>query len=385
MPATRSTASCQRSCSGLPPAAPVARMCANGRPGGSTALPADAIPGQQTVADDSVLAPGGGHMRIRSTGLTLFAGLSILVAACSSGAASTAPSAAAPSTAAHPRRGAVGRGVDGAVRGRRRSPTSDLKIGVVTDVGTVNDKNFNEYTLRGRPAGRRLDRRHRRRPVVVPTAPCRLRAAPPGVRRPGLQHHRRRSASTWPPRPAKLAKANPDIWFIGVDHDAAASTRRATVDSDVRGLLGRPRRRCSRTTSRINYQEDQAGYLAGIVAASASKSGIIGAIGGVAICGPCVRYIQGYELGAKSVNPDIKVEVACVSDSDFVKALRRPGRRQDLRRAVHQAEPGHRRRVPGRRPDRQRRHRRRLRGRHQRHRRRRRPVPVLSGLAGRAS
>ncbi len=78
---------------------------------------------------------------------------------------------------------------------------------------------------------------------------------------------------------------------------------------------------CCRTTSRINYPEDQAGYLAGIVAASATKSGIIGAIGGVALCGPCIRYIQGYELGAKSVNPDIKVKVAWVTASDFVKGF----------------------------------------------------------------
>ena len=74
---------------------------------------------------------------------------------------------------------------------------------------------------------------------------------------------------------------------------------------------------CSRTTSRINYAEDQAGYLAGIVAAKATKSNIIGAIGGVSLCGPCVRYMQGYALGAKSVNPDIKVKTAFVSASDF--------------------------------------------------------------------
>src|SRR5260370_22827817 len=67
----------------------------------------------------------------------------------------------------------------------------------------------------------------------------------------------------------------------------------------------------------INYAEDQAGYLAGIVAASATKSNVIGAVGGVSLCGPCIRYMQGYELGAKSVNPAITVKSAFVSDSDF--------------------------------------------------------------------
>ena len=135
------------------------------------------------------------------------------------------------------------------------------------------------------------------------------------------------SASTSSPPTAKLAKANPDIWFIGVDHDPSASTRRATSDPTFTDCSGDLATLIPNYIA-INYQEDQAGYLAGIVAASASKSGIIGAVGGVAVCGPCVRYIQGYELGAQSVNPAIKMKSAWVSASDFIEGLRRPGRWQ---------------------------------------------------------
>jgi basic membrane protein A len=74
----------------------------------------------------------------------------------------------------------------------------------------------------------------------------------------------------------------------------------------------------------LSYQEDQAGYLAGMAAASASKTGTIGAIGGITLCGPCIRYIQGFKLGAESINPDIKLVVAWVTDSDFVKAFNDP-------------------------------------------------------------
>ena len=100
------------------------------------------------------------HMRTRSLGLTLFAGLSIFVAACSSGGVA--------SPAALDR--GVGRTVDGRFDrvgeriaahrrpcrrrvglGRRRPP--DLKIGVVTDIGTLDDKNYNEYTYKGVQAG----------------------------------------------------------------------------------------------------------------------------------------------------------------------------------------------------------------------------------------
>ena len=76
-------------------------------------------------------------MRIRSTGLTLFMGLSILVAACNSGTASTAPSAAAPSTAPTTAASAPAASASAAASEAASIPpaTSDLKIGVVTDVG----------------------------------------------------------------------------------------------------------------------------------------------------------------------------------------------------------------------------------------------------------
>ena len=90
----------------------------------------------------------------------------------------------------------------------------------------------------------------------------------------------------------------------------------------------------------INYQEDQAGYLAGIVAASASKSGIIGAVGGVAVCGPCVRYIQGFYLGAQSVNPAIKIEVRLGVRERLRQGLRRPGRWQDYGEQFIKLNPG---------------------------------------------
>ena len=74
--------------------------------------------------------------------------------------------------------------------------------------------------------------------------------------------------------------------------------------------------RC-RSTSR-SFAEDRAGYLAGMVAATASEGGIIGAVDGVSLCGVCAKYMQGYVLGAKSIGPDITVKTAWVSDSDFV-------------------------------------------------------------------
>jgi basic membrane protein A len=55
----------------------------------------------------------------------------------------------------------------------------------------------------------------------------------------------------------------------------------------------------------IVFAEEQAGYLAGIVAASISETGVIGAVGGTNVPA-VVAYNAGYVQGAQSVNPDIQ-------------------------------------------------------------------------------
>ena len=254
-------------------------------------------------------------MRIRSTGLTLFVGLSMLVAACSSSTASTAPSAAAPSTA--PTTAASAPASTGPSEAPSVKPTSDLKIGVVTDVGKVNDKNFNQFSYAGAVNGA-VSIGAKTPSVVVPTKPADYAT--------DLQAYVDQGYNiivavgfNLVPDTAKLAKANKDIWFIGVDANPCID-KNGDYDATFKDCSGDLATLIPNYIA-INYQEDQAGYLAGIVAASASKSGIIGAVGGVAVCGPCVRYIQGYYLGAQSVNPAIKMKSAWVSASDFVKGF----------------------------------------------------------------
>ncbi len=249
-------------------------------------------------------------MRVPSTGLALFAGLAIFVAACSGSGATTAPSAdtsSAPSTPASEAPSTAPTEAPSA------APGSDLKIGVVTDVGTVNDKNFNEFTYVGAQRGADAIGAEPP-PVVVPTSDADYA---PLIQAFVDQDFNIIVATGFNlvGATAAAAKANPDIWFIGVDHDPCINAA-GDVDptfgdcsGDIAALLP--------NYIALNYREDQAGYLAGIVAASTTKSNVIGAVGGVSLCGPCIRYIQGYELGALSVNPDIKVKSAYVSDSDF--------------------------------------------------------------------
>jgi basic membrane lipoprotein Med (substrate-binding protein (PBP1-ABC) superfamily) len=57
----------------------------------------------------------------------------------------------------------------------------------------------------------------------------------------------------------------------------------------------------------VLFREDQGGYLAGVLAASLSETGVIGVVGGREDVPPVVRFVNAYETGAQSVNPDIQV------------------------------------------------------------------------------
>ena len=61
------------------------------------------------------------------------------------------------------------------------------------------------------------------------------------------------------------------------------------------------------------FNEAQAGYLAGIVAASISKSNVIARHRRLGTIPPVVNYMRGYENGAKSVKSDITVHLKYVS------------------------------------------------------------------------
>jgi basic membrane lipoprotein Med (substrate-binding protein (PBP1-ABC) superfamily) len=82
------------------------------------------------------------------------------------------------------------------------------------------------------------------------------------------------------------AQANADVDFIGVDQ----------FQTDFPdNYVG------------VQFREDQGGYMAGVLAASLSESGVIGVVGGREDVPPVVRLVNAYETGAKSVNPDIRV------------------------------------------------------------------------------
>jgi len=107
---------------------------------------------------------------------------------------------------------------------------------------------------------------------------------------------------------ADAASKHADVMFIGVDQFIDPSTDAGKL-KNYAGLV---------------FNEDQAGYLAGVLAASISKSGNIGAVLGTDVVPPVWRYGEGYKVGAKSVKADIKLQVVYHSDVDLSKTFNDP-------------------------------------------------------------
>ena len=71
----------------------------------------------------------------------------------------------------------------------------------------------------------------------------------------------------------------------------------------------------------LRFMLEEATYLAGMIAASMSRSGIAGAVGGMAIP-PVESTLLAFEAGAKAVRPDFKVIKSYVGNWEDVGAAR---------------------------------------------------------------
>src|SRR5216684_7902178 len=166
-----------------------------------------------------------------------------------------------------------------------------LKIGMVTDIGQLEDKSFNEFSWKGVQDGAS---------AVGGTAKNIVTKA--------IADYKQNIQSFVDQKydvivtvgfligtdTLAAAKANPSIQFFGVDQFVADP-----APANYQGLL---------------FNEAQAGYLAGIVAGTITKSGKIGAVGGRSDVPPVVSYIKGYQNGAKAIKSSVTVTVNYTED-----------------------------------------------------------------------
>ena len=93
---------------------------------------------------------------------------------------------------------------------------------------------------------------------------------------------------------AEVAPSYPDVKFIWIDN---------ATDEPVPNVLN------------ITYAQNEGSFLAGYIAASMSKTGVVGAVGGQDQ--PVINdFIVGYKQGALAANPEIKVVTNYTNDYD---------------------------------------------------------------------
>lgn len=169
---------------------------------------------------------------------------------------------------------------------------SDLpvaSVGLVTDTGGINDKSFNQGSWEGVQefvaANEGVDSGYletQQDSDILPnldTSAARNQV----VVAPGFKFSEGITTS---------ARQNPETQYIILDATPTEGDAEVSLDNVIS----------------ILFREEQAGYLAGVVAAQTTKSDTIGFIGGIPL--PAVmNFAAGYIQGAKSVNPDIKVDV----------------------------------------------------------------------------
>ncbi len=183
-----------------------------------------------------------------------------------------------------------------------------IKVGIVFDIGGKNDRSFNAAAWEGvRRADKDFDITLR---DVEPGNPTSIE---PAMRAFAEKNYDLIIGIGFAQGPImqKVATDYPNIKFAivdGVIFEADGKTPKSNVASLV-------------------FREHEGSYLVGMIAASKSKTGILGFIGGMDI--PLIhKFETGYEEGARSINPNIKVLDNYVGVTD--SAWNNPGKGKEL-------------------------------------------------------
>lgn len=177
-------------------------------------------------------------------------------------------------------------------------------VGLVTDVGKINDKSFNQSAWEG-----------------VQRAEKELGAKVQYIETADSKDYDKNIATFADEKydvivtvgfgmgeaTVKAAGLYPNVKFIGVDQFQAA---------DTPGVVG------------LNFPEDNAGFLVGALAAMMSKTGKIGAVCGTDVVPPVWRFGEGYKAGAAYADgmkgTSTEVFVVYHSDVGFDKTFTDP-------------------------------------------------------------
>ncbi len=161
-------------------------------------------------------------------------------------------------------------------------PKKKVKVGLVTDVGKVNDGTFNEFAYKGMM--RAVEEFGLESAFIETLAPTDYEKNIEQFAQEGYEMiitvgYMIGDATV------EIAKKYPDIKFAGVDQ------LQAEVVPNVAGLI---------------FSEDQSGFLAGCLAGLMTRSNVVGIVAGMEIP-PVIKFRKGYENGVHYVSPECKV------------------------------------------------------------------------------
>lgn len=97
---------------------------------------------------------------------------------------------------------------------------------------------------------------------------------------------------------ASAARENSDVHFAIVDYEYGPGIG---CDENLSDCYEKD---LTNVTS-LMFAEDEVGYLAGVLAGCMSETGVVASVSGMEIASD-VKYVVGYQTGAKSQNPDIE-------------------------------------------------------------------------------
>ncbi len=191
--------------------------------------------------------------------------------------------------------------LSGCNQGYAADDRSKIHVGIVFDIGGKDDRSFNAAAWEG------VQRAAKDLPIV-------LRDIEPGT------------PNAIEPAMRAFAEQNYDL-IIGVGFAQAPIMESVAKDypnihfAIIDGVSQLP------NVASLVFKEHEGSYLVGILAAKASQTGTIGFLGGMDI-GLIHRFEKGYEEGAKSVNPNIRVIQSYVGFTDG--AWNNPGKGKEL-------------------------------------------------------
>jgi basic membrane protein A len=160
---------------------------------------------------------------------------------------------------------------------------ADFKVSLVTDIGKVDDRTFNQYAFEGMKAAEKC---FGLKTSFIETA----------------------SESDYAKNIQTTIDGKPNV-VVTVGFLLAKDTAAAAAKSSTIKWIGIDQFQEKYPDNYVGvlFREDQGGYLAGTLAGLLTKTNVVGVVGGRQDVPPVVRFVNAYEKGALAANSKVKV------------------------------------------------------------------------------